>query len=862
MSPDGASGVSHAALLDEVSWIRRLARELVADRELAEDLVQETCVAALEQAPREAGKLRQWLAAVLRNALKQHSRSHGRRVAREALGARPEALEPTDALVERVALQRELVGAVLELDEPYRSTVLLRFFQELPPREIARRTGVPVATVMSRLQRALAKLRERLDGQHRSWAALFLPWIHGLQPAAPTLVTVLMNAKLSLVVAGAAAAGVLVWWSTSSDGDAGARERSAALASRRDEPLAMPQSVGGAGETAPDERESVEVPAATVEHVEPALPATAAAWTVQLRVLDADARPLSGIPVGVEGSATVLGTSGRGGWCVFQTSGDGLALSALDPAWVTIHEGRARRGGAYDPVLVVAPAIELSGRVVDEHGAALTGARVRFELPHGFDVRFADVLEATRERSWIADSAREGAFALGRVPAVAGARVRAFLGGYEHAESAAPLMTAADLELVLRHPSLPLAGVLRGTVVDPAGVFVPAARVSLGLSSVLCDERGEFEIELARAVTADALSAVKAGFLPARMERPEEPGDGKSGWPDHVLLVLGGPALSIRGVVRDHEGAPLPKAKVWLHDTTPAAPIGQMPVHLEALMAGAPIPAIALESEARLPKTDGDHFWDSVSMDSGRPDAFWFWVETGADGGFELPGLDDRRYRLDVLAQDSLELHTSGPIAAGTHDAEIELDAPDEFAEVTGRVVSASGAPVEGVTVQIGRPVVDVSARVFGGTSQVIKVRAGESTRSDAEGRFRFTHVPRHGAALNLGSDEIVPARADVTSAELVVTVERRCHLEVQLRDPIDRFDQVGVADESGQGLDVLFLTDGSVTALTAVALVDGRSGIVSVSERARQLKLYRDGVVVETQPIFLTPGDVNRVEP
>src|SRR6185503_5300852 len=110
--------------------------------------------------------------------------------------------EPAADLVERVLVQRELVSAVLELDEPYRSIVLLRYFEELPPREIAARTGIPLATVQSRLQRALARLRERLDGEHQAWAALLLPWARGLDPfGPPTFLSAIMQTKLTLAAA-------------------------------------------------------------------------------------------------------------------------------------------------------------------------------------------------------------------------------------------------------------------------------------------------------------------------------------------------------------------------------------------------------------------------------------------------------------------------------------------------------------------------------------------------------------------------------------------------------------------------------------------------------------------------------------
>lgn len=134
MSSPHPTGLSPAALLEHVEWIRRLAAALVADRELAEDLAQETCVVALERAPAEPHNLRQWLAVVLHNLLRQRVRGEKRRALREALRARPEANESEAELLERVRLQRALVDAVLALGEPYRTALLLRFFQELPPR--------------------------------------------------------------------------------------------------------------------------------------------------------------------------------------------------------------------------------------------------------------------------------------------------------------------------------------------------------------------------------------------------------------------------------------------------------------------------------------------------------------------------------------------------------------------------------------------------------------------------------------------------------------------------------------------------------------------------------------------------------
>ena len=848
-------------MLEQVSWIRRLARELVADRELAEDLVQETCVVALEHAPRETGKLRAWLSEVLRNALRQHARSQGRRVAREAAAARTEALEPAAELVERALLQRELMNSVLELDEPYRSTVLLRFFEELPPREIARRTGAPVATVHSRLQRALARLRERIDGTNHAWCALLLPWVRGGESiGTPTLLTsLLMKTKLSLAVVAVLAAGALVWWDTASSGEhvRGADDTAGGVLVEPLEP-----AHGGVMEERAPEREARPVIRRILPGAEPASSSAPAApaWTVRLRVLDAEGLPMSGIAVCAEGNDAVLGTSGSGGWCVFDTRAERLTLAAAEPRWVTVLVGSPSRSSSVDPVLVLAPAIELAGRVRDEPGRVLANASVRLELPEGFRTRFSELLEATRTLGWRSATDAAGTFRFARVPALVGATLAAVAPGYERGVIEAPLVPARDLELVVARPKMPLEGVLRGRVLDRTGAPVPEARVGLGLASVVSDERGEFELALARAVTSELLTAVKAGYLPARLERPGEPGPGRSGWPDDVTLVLAGQALAIRGVVLDHEAKPVSGARVWVHDPTPGTPIGMMPSFLEPLMAGASIPPDALESEANLPSEDGDHFFDWYT-NVREPSVLWNWVVTDGAGGFELPGLDDRRYRLDVARQGSIEVVTSDAIDAGATSAVIRLGPPDLFERVEGRVLGEDGRALSDVEASLYRPVIDARARIFGGNSQVVIVEYAGRTTTDAEGRFHFDNVPRSGAQISVRGDGIVPTKVDVAAAAVDIPVETRCHFEVVLREADGRFDSIQVADGDGQGLDLLVLTEGSVNAWTGVSLVEGRSGIVSVSSRARVLRLLKDGALVETRALELLPGDVNRIE-
>ena len=166
-------------LLSHQGWLRTLALGLVHDESTADDLVQDTWVAALRRPPRELGSSRSWLRTVLMNRMRQNHRASGRRERNERVGARPESLPATSEIASRAELHRMLTSLVLELPEPARTTMLLRYFEELPPRTVAARLDEPVETVRARLRRTRARLRAELDRAHGGdraiWHAAFLP---------------------------------------------------------------------------------------------------------------------------------------------------------------------------------------------------------------------------------------------------------------------------------------------------------------------------------------------------------------------------------------------------------------------------------------------------------------------------------------------------------------------------------------------------------------------------------------------------------------------------------------------------------------------------------------------------------------
>lgn len=267
-----AGGVSLEALLGQRAWLVALARELLpADQ--AEDVAQEALTAAYARAPR--GPLRPWLTAVVRRTALFRRRGDGRRRARESAAARDEALPSTADLVERVETAERVARELRALDEPLRTTLLLRFVEDLSAAEIARRTGVPEGTVRWRTKRALDELRGRLDrafGGRESLAVALLRLTRGERGALVPVGT--GTGALALMTTGKmlAAAAVLIGtglW-IGSERRTGADARARQGATRASAPLASSQGTAPTEETRATARDARE-PASTKAAV-PAVP--------------------------------------------------------------------------------------------------------------------------------------------------------------------------------------------------------------------------------------------------------------------------------------------------------------------------------------------------------------------------------------------------------------------------------------------------------------------------------------------------------------------------------------------------------------------------------------------------------------
>ncbi|MFW6189067.1 MAG: RNA polymerase sigma factor [Planctomycetota bacterium] len=154
----------------------RAARFMCGDSQQAEDLVQDTFLAAADALERFEGRSSPytWLYGILLNKFRQWIRRKNKPVYSLHKMAEAQDNRPTAELVEaetpgpvsRVENEEtaEIVrAAVDELPPDHRAVVTLRFIEDLSYQEIAEALEVPLGTVKSRIHYALKKIGRKLS---------------------------------------------------------------------------------------------------------------------------------------------------------------------------------------------------------------------------------------------------------------------------------------------------------------------------------------------------------------------------------------------------------------------------------------------------------------------------------------------------------------------------------------------------------------------------------------------------------------------------------------------------------------------------------------------------------------------------
>jgi RNA polymerase sigma-70 factor (ECF subfamily) len=168
---EGDSRAFHALADRHAGELFRLALSLSATRADAEDVVQETLLGAYRGMRKfdARASVKTWLKRILvRQAARTWNKSRASRkaLALEALETEPRPSAP--AVREGMAtgsVDRKIdIAAVLKtLPREYREILVLREFEQMSYTEIAEALGVPQGTVESRLHRARAELKTKLQ---------------------------------------------------------------------------------------------------------------------------------------------------------------------------------------------------------------------------------------------------------------------------------------------------------------------------------------------------------------------------------------------------------------------------------------------------------------------------------------------------------------------------------------------------------------------------------------------------------------------------------------------------------------------------------------------------------------------------
>jgi RNA polymerase sigma-70 factor (ECF subfamily) len=152
-----------ANVLPHLDAAYNLARHLLRDAHDAEDVVQESCLKAMQHIDGLRGADgRAWLLAIVRNScftqLRRRRASSESVMFDEELHTAASAVSTPEADLEREQDASTLGEALARLPVEFREVLVLRELEEMSYKEIAAIAGVPIGTVMSRLARA----RERL----------------------------------------------------------------------------------------------------------------------------------------------------------------------------------------------------------------------------------------------------------------------------------------------------------------------------------------------------------------------------------------------------------------------------------------------------------------------------------------------------------------------------------------------------------------------------------------------------------------------------------------------------------------------------------------------------------------------------
>lgn len=601
-------------------------------------------------------------------------------------------------------------------------------------------------------------------------------------------------------------------------------------AARPEEPRAAPvartrESVSGTVSGEQPATGSRKVGALRIDAPEAAVESTEAGVLIG-RVVDVDARPVvdAAVTWGDVRDVVLARSASDGRFRIELDAGDlerRRTLVIAEPGLAHVRTSLVQKVDLTgEHLIVVAPAVDVGGTVLDEGGSPLAGARI--DLPVARMAGFPYTLEATQVVRWTTATDEHGVFLLKQAPTHEQFGLRAAASGHVEVRQPMPQTSRADLVFVLAAAEREASLALTGVVLHYDGSPAASATVLLGRDRTLADENGRFSLTLGRAGSQRGpLVAFKVGYQAAVLHDivPTYIDRGLS--PPPLELVLGPVALSIEGEVRDAAGAPCSGWVVSLPDGEHASVNQAPPVLVEDLVRG------------------------------GSRE-----IATEESGRFLLEGLAARDYTVHAYDPESLVQVRSAPVPAGSR---VVLRVPEgAFRErLSGRVLASDGAPIAGVQV---RPAI-CTAR----SGQAASWWSGSFVETDALGRFELREVPRHDVFLSVQGAAILSSRhelvADAPDEGYTVEVVRRCRFRVSwaAARPGDHF---ALMDEDETMLSIMEVQARSSSTHGVRPLENGESPPLSVSEEATAIILLREGEEVARHPVRLIPEELTVIRP
>lgn len=146
-----------------------LARRVVVQQQLAEDVAQEALVQVWRDAARfdpQRGSAMAWILTITHRRAVDAVRSAVSQSAREAAYESRVGSRPVDETSEQVVARdeaRQVHRVLADLGPPHQEAVELAYLEGLTHREVAERLGIPLGTAKTRIRDGMAKLRRSVE---------------------------------------------------------------------------------------------------------------------------------------------------------------------------------------------------------------------------------------------------------------------------------------------------------------------------------------------------------------------------------------------------------------------------------------------------------------------------------------------------------------------------------------------------------------------------------------------------------------------------------------------------------------------------------------------------------------------------